>query len=51
MLYYHASFLNFLLKLLCESKNREHFDLILTFPIVQQPIRSDSKPQETQTNS
>ena len=31
--------------LLCESKNREHFDLILTFSIVQQPVKSHMKPQ------
>ena len=37
--------------LLCESKNREHFELILTFPIVQQPIRRDVKPQENRTNA
>ena len=36
--------------LLCEFENREHFDLILTFPIVQQPIRRDMKLQENQTN-
>lgn len=33
--------------LLCESKNREHFDLILTLAIVQQPVRSDMKPQNS----
>ena len=32
-------------ELLCESKNREHFDSILTIPIVQQPIRSEMEPQ------
>ena len=26
-------------------QNREHFNLILTFPIVQEPIRSNMKPQ------
>ena len=31
------------MNLLYESKNREHYDLILIFPIVQQPIRSDMK--------
>ena len=31
--------------LLCKSKNREHFDSSFVFPIVQQPIRSDMKPE------
>ena len=34
-------------KLLCKSKNHEHFDLILTLPIVQKPIRHDMKPEKT----
>ena len=28
-----------------EPKNRQQVDLLLTFPIAQQPIRSDMKPQ------
>lgn len=32
-------------ELLCESKNREHFDSILTIRIVQQAIRSEMEPQ------
>lgn len=31
--------------LLCKSKNHEPLDLILTFPIVQQPISDNMKPQ------
>ena len=30
---------------MCESKNCEHFDSILTFLTVQQPTRSEIKPQ------
>ena len=33
---------NRLLNNKCESKNHKQFDFILTFPIVQQPIRGDN---------